>query len=84
MHPRDQRPILYRTAIAVALASAGLFVLTLFNPQWIELLLGASPDGGDGSLERWILLGCTLVTAALAAALASREKRRLHAAPTLP
>lgn len=68
---------LYRIQIAVALASALLAVLTFVEPQWIERLFDASPDGGDGSLERWIVGGGFLVAAAIAAVLAWRGRRRV-------
>ena len=71
------RSWLYRAEIATSLFSAALFVLTLVDPQWIEALFDESPDQGDGTAERWIVGGCFLVAALLAAALAWRERRRL-------
>ena len=71
------RSWLYRAEIATSLLSAALFVLTLVDPQWIEALFDESPDQGDGTAERWIVGGCFLVAALLAAALAWRERRRL-------
>jgi hypothetical protein len=76
----DHRRWLYRAALVAAATSAGLFVLTLVDPTWIETLFDEAPDGGDGSLERWILLGCTFVATVIAALLARAEKRRLQAA----
>lgn len=67
----------YRIEIAVAIASALLAVLTFVEPQWIERLFEASPDAGDGSVERWIVGGGFLVAALIAAALARRDRRRL-------
>lgn len=64
---------------AAALGFAG-FVGTLIEPQWIERLFDESPDGGDGSLERWIVGGGFLVAAVIAALLARRERRRIVAA----
>lgn len=69
----------YRIEIAVAIGSALLAVLTLVEPQWIERLFDASPDDGDGSVERWLVGGGFLVAALIAAALARRERRRLAA-----
>lgn len=67
----------YRIEIAVAIASALLAVLTFVEPKWIERLFEASPDAGDGSVERWIVGGGFLVAALIAAALARRDRRRL-------
>ncbi len=75
---------LYRLEIATALASAALFALTLIEPQWIEMLFQASPDGGDGSAERWVVGTLFGVAAVLAAALARRERRRLDTAGAAP
>jgi hypothetical protein len=79
MQVHDRR-LLY-TEVAAAIVSAALFVLTLVDPQWIETLFDEAPDGGDGSLERGLLLGSTALATLVAALLAWREKRRLPAAP---
>ena len=71
---------LYRTEVAAALVSAALFVLTLVDPQWIERWFDESPDGGDGSAERWIVGAGFLIAALLAAVLARRERRQLNIA----
>ena len=76
------RSWLYRAEVAASVVSAALFVLTLVDPQWIERWFDESPDNGDGSAERWIVAGCFLVAAVLAAALARRERRRLGTAGT--
>ena len=70
------RAWLYRAEWAVSLLSIVGFVATLVEPQWIELLFDASPDGGDGSAERWLVGSAFLVAALIAAALARRERRR--------
>jgi hypothetical protein len=75
----DQRKWLYRAEIAMCIVSAALFVLTLIDPQWIETLFDESPDGGDGSFEQAILLGCTALATVLAGVLAWRERRRVSA-----
>jgi hypothetical protein len=74
MHPT--RRWLYRAEIAASLLSVALFALTQVDPQWIERFFDESPDGGDGSIERWLVGGAFLVAAVLAAALARRERRR--------
>ena len=43
--------------LALASASAGLFIFTLVWREWVKLLLGVDPDGGDGSLEWTIAAG---------------------------
>ena len=50
----------WRIEIVVATILAVLAVITLAWPNWIELVFGADPDGGDGSAE-W---GTVLVLAA--------------------
>ena len=61
--------------IALATLTAGLFVLTLINREWIELLFGVDPDGGDGSLEIAIV-GVLLVATIVFGWLARGEWRR--------
>lgn len=39
----------------LAFVSGILLVLTLFWQNWIEVLFGVEPDGGNGSLE-WALV----------------------------
>jgi len=56
--------------------AAVLAVLTAIWPDWIELLFGADPDGGDGSTE-WGIVAALAVVAILFAALARFEHRRL-------
>ena len=60
---------------ALALLTAGLFVLTLISREWIELLFGVDPDGGDGSLE-WAIVAVLLVVTVLFTWLARVEWRR--------
>jgi len=71
---------LYRAEISASLIALALFALTLADPQWIERFFDESPDGGDGSAERWLVGGAFLLAAVLAAVLAWRERRRLAAA----
>jgi hypothetical protein len=61
---------------ALAGLAAVLAVLTAIWPDWIELLFGADPDGGDGSTE-WGIVAALAVVAILFAALARFEHRRL-------
>ena len=74
------RSWLYRAEIAASAISLLLFIWTLIDPQWIERWFDESPDGGDGSAERWLVGGFFFIAAVLAAALARRERRRRVAA----
>lgn len=66
---------------ALAFLTASLFVLTLVTREWIELLFGVEPDGGDGSLE-WAIVGTLFVATFTFSALARAEWRRAAAADT--
>jgi hypothetical protein len=61
---------------ALAGLAAVLAVLTAVWPNWIELLFGADPDGGDGSAE-WGIVIAFAVVAIIFAVLARLEYRRL-------
>jgi hypothetical protein len=37
-----------------------LFAITLVWRDWIEIVFGVEPDGGNGSLE-WLIVGALLV-----------------------
>lgn len=74
------RPWLYRAEVATSLLAIASFVLTLVDPQWIERWFDESPDGGDGSAERWLVGGAFLAAAVIAAMLSQRERRRRGAA----
>jgi hypothetical protein len=43
----------------------------------LEMLFNEAPDGGDGSLERWVAIVCSGVALLVFSGLARREKRRL-------
>lgn len=66
---------LYRVKVVVSALSALLFAWTLIDPQWIERWFDESPDGGDGSAERWVVGGGFFIAALLAAWLARRQRR---------
>ena len=76
------RSWLYRAEVVVSAISVAMFVATMLDPQWIEILFDESPDGGDGSTERWLVGGGFLIAAAVAAMLAWRERRRVRPAST--
>ena len=64
----------------LACLSGGLAVLTLIRHDWIELLFGAEPDGGDGSLE-WGIVVVFLILTVVFSALARTEWRRARTQP---
>ena len=64
----------------LACLSGSLTVLTLIWPNWIELLFGVEPDGGDGSLE-WTLVVVLLIVTGVVSALARIEWRRARTQP---
>jgi hypothetical protein len=55
--------------------SAGLFVLTLFVPDWIEAVFRVDPDQHSGSLE-WAIVAVLLSMTVVSSLLARREWRR--------
>lgn len=66
----------FRLKTALAAGAAGLFVLTLIWPDWIELTVRVDPDGGSGSLELLILASALLLSLAFSlSALADRRRR---------
>ncbi len=56
----------------LAFLSLTLTVVTLISREWIELIFGVDPDGGDGNLEWAIVAGFVVLTIA-SSALARRE-----------
>ncbi|MEO8220522.1 MAG: hypothetical protein ABI563_07025 [Specibacter sp.] len=58
-----------------ALASAALLILTLVNREWIEVIFGVEPDGGNGAME-WVIVIVLAVLTVLSVTLAGREWRR--------
>jgi hypothetical protein len=70
----------FQAEVAIALICAAVFVATLVQPQWFELLFDEAPDGGDGSLEAGIALACSLFLGVVCARLAHLEWRRAAAA----
>lgn len=64
----------------LACLSGGLAVLTLLWHNWIELLFGDEPDGGDGSLE-WGIVVEFLVLTVVFSALARTDWRRARTQP---
>ncbi len=65
--------------IALSLLSAGLLLLTVAWPDWLELVLHIDPDGGNGAVE-WTIAGLFAVVTLIGLALARVEWRRLRSA----
>jgi hypothetical protein len=57
-----KRQARFRMWLEITLASITgvLFLLTLVSRDWIEVVFGFEPDGGNGTLE-WLIVGGLLV-----------------------
>ena len=56
-----------------------LAIVTVFVPDWIEVVFRVDPDHGDGSLERMVVLALAVISVVLTVA-ARNEWRRLRLA----
>lgn len=45
----------WHAEVVVGALFAVMTVVTAIEPQWIEVLFGAEPDGGSGAVE-WVLV----------------------------
>jgi hypothetical protein len=61
--------------LGLGVLSAILLVLSLFVPDWIEVVFRVDPDGHSGSLE-WVIVAVLVVTGVVSSVLAGREWRR--------
>jgi hypothetical protein len=52
----------YRIEAVVGAVTLVLAILTAALPDWIEKIFDASPDGGDGEMEVWIVVVFALAT----------------------
>lgn len=63
----------------IATVTSILFVITLVQRDWIEIVFGVDPDNRNGTLE-WLIVGTLLVVTITLFTLASYEWRRARAA----
>ncbi len=71
---RQLSPVFWWEAAGTAL-SAGLFIATLINREWIEAVFGIDPDAGSGALE-WVIVTILAVATLGSLTLVRREWRR--------
>jgi hypothetical protein len=64
----------YVEAVVAGLLAV-LTVVTLISADWIEVVFGVDPDGGNGSLE-WALVAVLAVASAALSLTAWRERAR--------
>jgi hypothetical protein len=72
---RSKRRTRFWVEVAVTAVSATLLVVTLLWSDWIEVVFGFDPDGGDGSLE-WLVAAMLMSSTFLFVLLARAEMRR--------
>jgi hypothetical protein len=65
--------------IGLAIISSILFVITLVQRDWIEVLFGIDPDQANGTLE-WLIVAILLAVTITLFTLASYEWRRTRTA----
>jgi hypothetical protein len=63
----------------MAIVTSILFVITLVQRDWIEIVFNVDPDQRSGALE-WLIVGAFLVVTITLFTLASYEWRRARAA----
>jgi hypothetical protein len=65
--------------MSLAIVSSILFVITLVQKDWIEVLFGIDPDQANGTLE-WLIVAALLAVTITLFTLASYEWRRTRTA----
>ena len=64
---------------SIAIVTSILFVVTLLQRDWIEIVFGVDPDNHSGTLE-WLIIGALLVATITLFTLARYEWHRAQAA----
>jgi hypothetical protein len=67
--------------VGASIAGAGLFVLTLSTPTWIEAAFGFDVDGGNGLFE-WLIAAAFLAVPLILGLIRRSERRRLRPRPS--
>jgi hypothetical protein len=62
-------------ATGLAVVFFAIFAVTLFWPDWIELVFGADPDEGNGAVE-WAIVAVSGALALVSILIARTEWRR--------
>lgn len=65
--------------VGMAIVTTILFLITLVQRDWIEVVSGVDPDSRSGTFE-WLIVGALLVVMITLVTLASYEWRRTRAA----
>ena len=63
----------------MAVITSILFLITLVQRDWIEIVFGIDPDSRSGALE-WLIVGVLLIATIALFTLASYEWRRARSA----
>jgi hypothetical protein len=71
-----RRPVRFWLEAGLAGVAGVLAVVTLLWRDWIELVFGVDPDGGNGSVE-WLVVAVLLGAALAFGGLAAIDFRRL-------
>ena len=72
---KNRLPLIFWIEAGLTLVNAGLLVLTIVEPDWIEAIFKVAPDEGSGATE-WAVIGLTLLLTIVFFVLARAEWRR--------